>query len=414
MASQSELRLARLIDEREIVRGKHESKLAEVEAREDKTLTALDGEQVKVYRERAADLDIEIRELSAEVDATNKSIEEAKAIRRAMAGTADGIDIEGDGVVYRTMAAYARDVILTSTGQRAAQIQTQFGDKEEMQRAAERLQMIKRAPTNTTSTTVAGLIPAQHIDQIYQVINASRNLVATAEKAELVRGQVTFPQVDTKPVVLVQNTEKTEGGTTGLAVSMVTATASTYLGGGDLSWQAVNWSTPNALDLWFRLAAANYALKTETDAATVVSASGFLNNISSTVAASPTFAVLMTGIGAGIAEVWANSGRVANTVYMAPDIYGYLVGLTSSAFTQFSEVGANNIGPLQIVVSRGLNAGEIIVGDSAGLLVAETPGAPVELRVVEPSIGGYEVGIIGAFEAVVTDNGAFATVSTAS
>jgi hypothetical protein len=252
MASQSELRLARLIDEREIVRGKHESKLAEVEAREDKTLTALDGEQVKVYRERAADLDIEIRELSAEVDATNKSIEEAKAIRRAMAGTADGIDIEGDGVVYRTMAAYARDVILTSTGQRAAQIQTQFGDKEEMQRAAERLQMIKRAPTNTTSTTVAGLIPAQHIDQIYQVINASRNLVATAEKAELVRGQVTFPQVDTKPVVLVQNTEKTEGGTTGLAVSMVTATASTYLGGGDLSWQAVNWSTPNALDLWFR------------------------------------------------------------------------------------------------------------------------------------------------------------------
>jgi hypothetical protein len=65
-------------------------------------------------------------------------------------------------------------------------------------------------------------------------------------------------------------------------------------------------------------------------------------------------------------------------------------------------------------VSRGLNAGEIIVGDSAGLLVAETPGAPVELRVVEPSIGGYEVGIIGAFEAVVTDNGAFATVSTAS
>jgi hypothetical protein len=66
------------------------------------------------------------------------------------------------------------------------------------------------------------------------------------------------------------------------------------------------------------------------------------------------------------------------------------------------------------VISRGLNAGEIIVGDSAGLLVAETAGAPVELRVVEPAIGGVEVGIIGAFEAVVVDAGAFASITTAS
>ena len=57
---------------------------------------------------------------------------------------------------------------------------------------------------------------------------------------------------------------------------MVTATASTYLGGGDLSWQAINWSTPNALDLWFRLIAADYALKTEQDAAQVISALGVL------------------------------------------------------------------------------------------------------------------------------------------
>jgi hypothetical protein len=34
-----------------------------------------------------------------------------------------------------------------------------------------------------------------------------------------------------------------------------------------------------------------------------------------------------------------------------------------------------------------MDAGVAVVGDS-GLLVAETPGAPVELRVVEPAIGG--------------------------
>ena len=67
----------------------------------------------------------------------------------------------------------------------------------------------------------------------------------------------------------VQTTQKTEAGNQGMDISMVTATASTYLGGGDLSWQAINWSTPNALDLWFRLVAADYALKTEQDAGQV-------------------------------------------------------------------------------------------------------------------------------------------------
>ena len=67
-----------------------------------------------------------------------------------------------------------------------------------------------------------------------------------------------------------------------------------------------------------------------------------------------------------------------------------------------------------MVVSRGMDAGVIAVGDRAGLLVAETAGAPVELRVVEPAIGGVEVGIIGAFEAVVVDDGAFSMLTTAS
>ena len=71
-------------------------------------------------------------------------------------------------------------------------------------------------------------------------------------------------------------------------------------------------------------------------------------------------------------------------------------------------------GRSSVVVSRGMDAGVVVVGDRAGLLVAETAGAPVELRVVEPAIGGVEVGIIGAFEAVAVDNGAFSMLTTAS
>jgi hypothetical protein len=262
--------------------------------------------------------------------------------------------------------------------------------------------------------TSQGLTPAQHINQIFQVIDTSRPLVASAQRSTLERGQLTYPSISQRPLVAVQGTEKTEAGNQSMHVDMVTATASTYLGGGDLSWQAINWSTPDALDLWFRLAAASYALLTEQDAAQALQHSGFTYNISSTLSSSSTFAQWMTAIGAGYSDVFTNSARVADTLYLSPDLFGYLLGLTSSAFTQFMSVSANNMGPLNIVVSRGMDAGVAVVGDSAGLFVAETAGAPVELRVVEPAIGGVEVGIIGAFEAVVVDPGAFAMITTAS
>jgi hypothetical protein len=373
------------------------------------------------YRSDLAYYDEEIAQWSDQVDADRTARAKSEQIRRA-ANAARGVaDIDEDGrVVYRSLGQQALDLVMTAKSQYArSHVQSAGVTQEEIQRAAHRLEVVERVPATTLTSDIAGLSPPQHIAQIFQVIDQRRPLVeAAGVKVNLNKLTVTYPQLDATPVVAVQGTQKTEAGNTGMDVSMVTKTASTYLGGGDLSWQAINWSTPNALELWFRLVAADYALKTETDAATVVSASAFLNNISSPIAGTPTFAELMTAIGAGGGEVYANSGRMADTVYMAPDRYWYSVGLTSDADLSFGQTGLLNIAGeerrLSVVVSRGLNAGEIIVGDSEGLLVAETPGAPVELRVVEPAIGGVEVGLIGAFEAAVVDDGAFALITTAS
>jgi hypothetical protein len=412
--AQSELRLAGLVDERDQTTKLHEELLARVEQNETKLPDEVQKEQLKMYRERATALDEEIGSLSEALEADRRAMETSKAVRRALAGTADGVDVDGDGIVYRSMAAYARDFILTRESQTCSKIASQFGDPLGIQAAKERLQLLKRTPANTLSSNVEGLQPAQHIAQIFQVIDNSRPLVASAQRSTLERGTLTYPKVSQRPVVAVQGTEKTEAGNQGMVVDMETATASTYLGGGDLSWQAINWSTPDALQLWFDLAAADYALKTEQDAAQALQHSAFTYNISSTLSGSYTFANLMTAIGAGYSDVFTNSGRTANTVWMAPDVFGYILGLTSNAFTQFTQVSGSAIGPLNIVVSRGMDAGVAVVGDRAGLLVAETAGAPVELRVVEPAIGGVEVGIIGAFEAVVVDAGAFAMITTAS
>jgi hypothetical protein len=420
-ASQSESRLARLVDERATASQVHEELLASVESRPDgdKTLTDIERQQVTMYRERGVALDSEIKELTESIAAHNAAVEASQNVRRVLSGSNNpGVEQDGDGVVYRDMATYARDVILTGNGRVSGQIAAQMGDKNEIEAARTRLELLKRTPANTLSSNVGGLTPQQHIAQIFQIIQTARPIVESAQRATLERGVLSYPVVATRPVVAVQSTQKTEAGNTGMVINMSTATASTYLGGGDLSWQAINWSTPNALDMWFRLTASDYALKTETDAATVVSANAFLNNIASPLAASPTYVQLMAAIGAGGGEVYANSGRMADTIYMAPDRYWYAVGLTSDNSLNFGQGGLLQINgeqrSLNVVVSRGLNAGEIIVGDSDGLLVAETAGAPVELRVVEPAIGGVEVGLIGAFEAVVVDNGAFALITTAS
>jgi hypothetical protein len=63
---------------------------------------------------------------------------------------------------------------------------------------------------------------------------------------------------------------------------------------------------------------------------------------------------------------------------------------------------------LRVVGSYGFtNANAAIVGDADALLVGETAGAPVELRAVEPTIGGMQVGVIGAFASVLFDGQRF-------
>ena len=54
-------------------------------------------------------------------------------------------------------------------------------------------------------------------------------------------GTLTYPKIVQRPEVLKQTTEKTLAGTANMQVELDTLTADTYLGAGDLSWQAIIW-----------------------------------------------------------------------------------------------------------------------------------------------------------------------------
>ena len=69
---------------------------------------------------------------------------------------------------------------MTSKGHARAAVATGRRHREEIERAAHRLEAVERIPATTLTSDIAGLSPPQHIAQIFQVINDSRPLVEAA------------------------------------------------------------------------------------------------------------------------------------------------------------------------------------------------------------------------------------------
>lgn len=416
----TKVRLERLGDERTRENEKLTDLLALAEE-EQRPLNDYEREQATVYRTRIGELEEEIILLATDVERDNDSLDVSRLLRED-----DGGDDGGNGgtrrwatprsdgpVVYRTFAQYARDELIVRFPQIAELAAGPRGDVQVMRtESAERLERV----VNTLSSNVAGLVLPTHMTQIMDIIDDSRPVVASGRDIPLDRGSLTYPKIDQRPQSLLQSSEKTEGGTANMQVSLQTVTAETYIGGGDLSWQAINWSTPDSLQLWFDLAAEAYARQTEGAACEVLETStiGTVGTAAGRLgtAGTETFSAWRTAVAAGIAAIYsATQGRQrTNALYLAANRFFQLASLGSDQVLQVSPVGNLDVGSmtgtffgLRVIGSYGFDQDTAIVGDSQALLVGENPGNPVQLQVAEPKIGGTEVGVIGAFKAVLFD-----------
>ena len=413
MLEQTKVRLERLLDERAMNNNLQESVVQAVNESEAKAPDEIQTQMLANYRQRAAEIDEEVEQLQESLEREKASEQASKKARSWLAGAESGIEIEDGVTQYREFAEYARDVMITKYDQIAALA----GGEQARQAAAERK---NRAPVNTLSSNLAGLQPPQYLAQIMDVIDKSRPIVATSKSVSLQRGQLTYPRIAQRPQVSLQSTEKTEGGTANMQIDMVTVNAQTYIGGGDLSWQAVSWSSPDALALWFDLAGEAYAVATETRAAAVLGSAAALGGTATTlISGTSTFDNVMAAIVSGAKTVYTNSRAAADTLWVSPDVFYYIASLTSANSAKLVSEGSlsltgqsGSVAGIRVVMSPGLATGKAYIGDSRAFIVAENAGAPVELRVVEPAIGGYEVGVIGAFAAAQFANNRFAKVGT--
>ncbi len=418
------MRVERLGDELE----RTQTKLADLMAlaeEEQRPLNEFEQEQATKYRTQIKDYQDEIELLAVDIERENGSrdvsalvrVDEAEPKRYA---TPAGKRSDG---VYSHFTEYIRDWAVTNIPEVARQLAGPSESADIIRTEAQ--ERIERTLQNTTSTTVAGLIVPTHMTQIMDIISMSRPVVESGADVPLDRGSMTYPKVDTRPTVVEQTSEKTEGGTIAPAISQQTLTAKTYLGAGNISWQAANWSNPDTIAVWFRLAAEAYARQTENracdvleDAAigTVGTASGRLGTVGT-----ESFGQWRSAVAAGIGNVLSNSGGrvVPDTLYLGYDRFVELATLGTDQVSQMSPVGSVDFSTLggsffglRVIGSYGFDQDVAIVGRRDHLFVGENPGSPVEMRVVEPRIGGYEIGVIGAFNAAVFDVNSFQHLST--
>jgi HK97 family phage major capsid protein len=409
--------LQRLVDERTQTQDNID-RILDRSNEEERDPTDSERELINGHRERLQQLEPMIGEL-LEVEETRGKAKAARAaLTRTRRETPEG-EGEGEGGggnggeggeegEYRTFAHYARDQMLVRHKQIAAQVEPHV-----RQRAQQRLQ---RAVEQVLTSNIAGLQQPQYIAQIMQVISRSRPIVESSRQLGLTSGKLQFPRISARPTVAVQATEKTEVGTGTMTVDMVEKVAKTFMTSANLSWQTIQWSNPDALALWLDLAAESYAKQTDADVATLLAAAD----------ATPTLNVpdTLEGWTGAIADaagrIYGATGRYADTVYSDPATGYGIIGLVSASQPVFLPTGGGNlaagtyptIGGLRLVISKGLPADVTVVGDSQAILTAENAGAPVDLRMVEPSIGGMEIGIIGAFAAELVEVAAFEELHT--
>lgn len=418
------MRLERLGDERDRTNEKIQDLLALAEE-EQRDLADYETEQITKYRTRVGELEDEIILLATDIERAEGSKDISKLVRGeedpGNGGDGDKMrrfaNPRSDGpAVYRSHVEYIRDWAVTNIPDVARAVAGQAGDVSVVRMEAE--ERLQRALQNTTSTAVAGLIVPTHMTQIMDVIANSRPVVEAAQSVPLDRGSMTYPKVDTRPEVIKQTAEKTEAGTVAPAISQKTLTAETYLGAGNISWQAANWSNPDVIALWFRLAAEAYARETEERACDVLEDTVAIGTITTVLgtAGTESFSQWRAAVSAGIGGVISSSGGrvVPNTLYLSYNRFIQLASLGTDQTLQMSPVGnldfsdlSGNFFGLRVVGSYGFDSDVAIIGRREHLFVGENPGSPVELRVVEPRIGGYEIGVIGAFNAAVFDAASF-------
>lgn len=309
--------------------------------------------------------------------------------------------------IYRTAGVFLRDHI-------AAVKHKDTAAQERIQRALEHM---------LTSDT-PGLLPIPFVGDLLGRITAVRPLVESSNRQPLPASGMAFkrPHITQHTEVDVQLTEKTEVASQKMVVGSLDVALETLAGAVNMSIQEIERTDPSALDLVFQDLAAQYGKRTELRAAAAyVDGTDTSATVSGPIDDTSTVEEIREALFEASGLIYAGTdGTFPNVIYASMDMWA-LIGKYARAINPQDRdtLGSPNsltmsIAGIPVVVSPALPAGTLDAGRSDYFETYEQTGAPVQLRALEVSVLGWEVGVYGMFAGVVTDDAAFVHLSAGS
>jgi hypothetical protein len=338
----------------------------------------------------------EVNRIAYETRSKGRAVDQAIAI---MKGKPDTGDVE-----YRSAGEYMIDMWNSAQGSQAA------GD---------RLEVYSRAADHQRTGDSLGVIPDPIVGPVIDFIDAARPLVSTLGTLPLNNATFYRPVVTQHPTVGPQGAlggpadEKSELDSQKMVINRLTVNAKTLGGYVNVSRQAIDFSSPSALDLVVNGLSQQYAIETE---ALVGTALNTTNTPTVSYGASPTAATVSAAIWAAVGTVYtAVKGMGRLVLAISPDVLGIFGPLfapinptnaQSSGFTAgaFAQGVMGSISGIPVVMSAGLGSGDAFLFSTAAIEAFEQRVGT--LQVVEPSVFGLQVAYAGYFSTLVVNDDA--------
>ena len=284
-----------------------------------------------------------------------------------------------------------------------------------------------RALADVVTSGTPGLVPPQVTGDLLGAWLAARPSVDAMTKPTLppVGMKVQRPRITQHTQVGPHNPEKSAISSQAFTVDLLDIPLESWAGGVDVSWELANRSSPGALDVVFQDLVRVYARGSNNGAFGDLTA-----DVTQTSAWDGTAPDLATALSNAAITIAQNSAErvFPDTVWLGLTAYGLLASLTDTTgrplFPDLGPVNAygtadvtgrvSSVRGLRPVVDPNIPPSSFLLGNSEEVEFYETPGAPVQLSVVDVGVAGYNIGVIGMFACKAVDPKAFCKITNAT
>jgi len=270
---------------------------------------------------------------------------------------------------------------------------------------------IQAALADVTTTGIGAIVQPAYRSEINGLIDHGTPLLQAIQNSPLPSSgmSIEYPQWVLLPTTGIQATEKTQIVSTPVTMEMKSAPVVTIAGGNDISLQAIERSSPSFLEAYLRAASVDWARKAEAyllnkllgDAVPATPGADFLGHIQNLLAA--------------LNPSVTPAGPLF--VAMAWDVALPLISVKSADGPAYWDGGISfgsmlptvNADGLSIFVDPNLAPGVMLAGSRAGATWHQQ--GPADIRVVDVSLLGMDVGVYGYVAATVEYPDAFSTLT---